>query len=113
MRFQLNKDAFDCPQLLPPVYLSYSKTLIEDAKKLSQTLFDKNNVYKEIMKKHSVSYKKDIQPSLKNMFYVFKDLLKSASKIMIKKSWKQSSQMKSTYLLLFLRKMVRTIRERS
>ena len=28
------------------------------------------------MKKHSVSYKKDIQPSLKNMFYVFKDLLK-------------------------------------
>lgn len=76
LRFQLNKDAFDCPQLLPPVYLSYSKTLIEDAKKLSQTLFDKNNVYKEIMKKHSVSYKKDIQPSLKNMFYVFKDLLK-------------------------------------
>lgn len=64
-----------CIELMPPVYLSYSSNLINDAQKLCKTLFEKNDVYKKELKKLDVNYKKDILPILPNMFYVFKDLL--------------------------------------
>lgn len=62
-------------ELKVPVYLSYSSNLIDDAKKLCTTLFEKNNVYKKALKEKNVNYKKDIQPLLPKMFYVFKTLL--------------------------------------
>lgn len=62
-------------ELKAPVYLSYSSNLIDDAKKLCTTLFEKNNVYKNALEDKNVNYKKDIQPLLPKMFYVFKTLL--------------------------------------
>jgi hypothetical protein len=62
-------------ELKTPVYLSYSSNLIDDAKKLCTTLFEKNNVYKKALEEKNVNYKKDIQPLLPKMFYVFKTLL--------------------------------------
>ena len=62
-------------ELKTPVYLSYSSNLIDDAKKLCTTLFEKNNVYKKALEEKDVNYKKDIQPLLPKMFYVFKTLL--------------------------------------
>lgn len=62
-------------ELKAPVYLSYSSNLIDDAKKLCTTLFEKNNVYKKALEDKNVNYKKDIQPLLPKMFYVFKTLL--------------------------------------
>lgn len=51
-------------ELKAPVYLSYSSNLIDDAKKLCTTLFEKNNVYKKALEDKNVNYKKDIQPLL-------------------------------------------------
>ncbi len=62
-------------ELKVPVYLSYSSNLIDDAKKLCTTLFEKNNVYKKALEEKNVNYKKDILPLLPKMFYVFKSLL--------------------------------------
>lgn len=73
----IHKSTQDNSSLLSPVYLSYSKTLINEAKALSTILFDKNTVYKDALKKEKIDYKSDIQPILENVFYVFKDLLKS------------------------------------
>ena len=77
LRYLITRNACQGQELLPPVYLSYSKTLIDDAIRLSNTLFDKNNVYKDAMKVHHLDYKKDVSPELNGMFYVFKNLVKN------------------------------------
>lgn len=59
-----------------PAYLSYSSNLIEDAKKLCATLFEKNNVYKDELKKSHLQYKSDIAPIMDEMFFVFSNLLR-------------------------------------
>ncbi len=74
LRYIKNRD-IDGAELKVPVYLSYSSNLINDAKKLCRTLFEKNNVYKEEMKKMNIRYKSDIHSLLPQMFYVFKELL--------------------------------------
>ena len=74
LRYINSRDKKDI-ELKAPVYLSYSSNLIDDAKKLCTTLFEKNNVYKKALKEKNVNYKKDIQPLLPKMFYVFKTLL--------------------------------------
>lgn len=61
-----------------PGYLSYSSNLIEDAIKLCTTLFEKNNVYNDELKKEHLQYKKDISPLIENMFFVFSDLLRKS-----------------------------------
>lgn len=60
-----------------PVYLSYSSNLIDDAKKLCITLFEKNNVYKDEIAKYHIQYKNDISPILDKMFFVFSKLLRA------------------------------------
>lgn len=77
LRYLITRNACEGQKLLPPVYLSYSKTLIDDAMRLSNTLFDKNSVYKDSMSKHKLDYKKDVSPELNGMFYVFKKLVKN------------------------------------
>lgn len=77
LRYLITRNACEGEKLLPPVYLSYSKTLIDDAMRLSNTLFDKNSVYKDAMSKHKLDYKKDVSPELNGMFYVFKKLVKN------------------------------------
>ena len=77
LRYLSVKKDGDNSRLLSPVYLSYSETLIEDAKKLSSVLFDKNSVYKDALNKIKLDYKKDIAPQMGDMFYVFKTLLKN------------------------------------
>lgn len=74
LRYIKNRDT-EGRELKVPAYLSYSSNLINDAKKLCKTLFERNDVYKNAMKAMEVNYKKDIQPQLSEMFYVFKDLL--------------------------------------
>lgn len=74
LRYIYNKDDKNSA-LKIPVYLSYSSNLINDAKKLCRTLFEKNNVYKNEMGKMNIRYKTDILPLMPKMFYVFKDLL--------------------------------------
>jgi len=74
LRYVKNRDQKG-KELKSPVYLSYSSNLINDAKKLCKTLFEKNNVYKDAMKSMEINYKKHIQSQLSEMFYVFKDLL--------------------------------------
>ena len=61
--------------LLPPVYLSYSKTLIADAEKLAVSLLDKNDSYHKVMESYGLEYRKDISPIKNNFFAVFSDLL--------------------------------------
>lgn len=70
------KQAGEEAVLLPPVYLSYSKTLINDAKKLSSVLYEKNTTYTDALKRQNIDYKTAIQPVLDKMFYVFRDLQK-------------------------------------
>lgn len=74
LRYIYNKDDKNSA-LKTPVYLSYSSNLINDAKKLCRTLFEKNNVYRDEIKKMNIRYKTDILPLMPKMFYVFKDLL--------------------------------------
>lgn len=72
---QYGGDDADGMELKVPVYLSYSANLVNDAMKLCKTLFEKNNVYKKKIEEVDVDYRKEIQPRLNEMFYVFKDLL--------------------------------------
>lgn len=74
LRYIKYRDDENCG-LKIPVYLSYSSNLINDAKKLCRTLFEKNNVYKSELQKMNIHYKEDILPLLPKMFYVFRDLL--------------------------------------
>ncbi len=61
--------------LLPPVYLSYSKTLIDDAEKLAVSLLDKNDSYHKAMENCNLEYRRDIAPVKDAFFAVFRDLL--------------------------------------
>ena len=70
MRFLSHDD------VLPPVYLSYSSNLIENAKKLTTSLFDKNHSYTDQLKKISKSYKADVEPLSDKIFFVFLNLVR-------------------------------------
>ena len=63
-------------QLSRPLYLSYSSNLIRDAFSLCKTLFKKDNVYTEELKKYQLRYEEDIAPLMDNIFWVFSDLLR-------------------------------------
>lgn len=63
-----------------PLYISYSKELVDDAKKLCRTLFEKNNVYSGELKKYGIDYRTDINPILDSMFLEFDELLSSCAK---------------------------------
>ncbi|WP_407401727.1 hypothetical protein [Sodaliphilus sp.] len=74
LSYHRNKDILD-GELKKPVYLSYSSNLIDDAKKLCKTLFEKNSAYIKVIEGLNLNYKSDILPSFNDKFYVFKDLL--------------------------------------
>lgn len=61
--------------IAPPLYLSYSVNLIENAKNLSKSLFGKNNSYLEKLKKIGKGLA-DIEPYFPKTFYVFQDLIR-------------------------------------
>lgn len=63
--------------LLPPVYLSYSENLIQDAKSISQMLLEKNSRYREASKKLGVDFMHDVKPGFDGMFFVFQSLVKN------------------------------------
>ncbi len=60
-----------------PVYLSYSENLIEGAKDLCQTLFSTNDVYLKSLQSVNIDYKKDIEPIMSNMFFVFDEIVRN------------------------------------
>lgn len=62
--------------LLPPVYLSYSKTLVINARRLAKSLFEHNNVYQKVLKEEGVTFEKDVEPLLESCFCVFGDIVK-------------------------------------
>lgn len=60
----------------PPVYLSYSSGLVDNAKRLSTSLFKKNHLYLQKLNEIGKNYAKDIEPQLSKVFFVFQDLVK-------------------------------------
>lgn len=60
----------------PPVYLSYSSNLIDNAKKLATNLFTKNHAYVRKLNELHKDFDKDIQPHFETSFYVFQNLVK-------------------------------------
>lgn len=77
LRYVYHKSTDDLSPLLPPVYLSYSENLIQDAKKLSQLLLEKNRCYKDLTKSLGVTFEKNVKPEFDGMFFVFEDLVKN------------------------------------
>jgi hypothetical protein len=63
----------------PPVYLSYSDNLIENAKRLARSLFEKNHAYtKKLNDKEKgiqIDLNKDVWPKFSETFFVFQNLL--------------------------------------
>ncbi len=59
-----------------PLYISYSKGLVDDAKKLCRTLFEKNNIYRKELTSYDLDYSVDINPIMDDMFYEFEKLLR-------------------------------------
>lgn len=76
LRYMKNRQDNLTSELLPPVYLSYSQNLINEALTLSETLLKKNHIYKDELDKLNLDYEDDITPVLGKMFFVFQDLLK-------------------------------------
>ena len=60
----------------PPVYLSYSSNLIENAKKLATNLFNKNHAYSKKLNELNKTFADDIKPQFENVFYVFQHLVR-------------------------------------
>lgn len=76
LRYVQNLKA-EAGSLLPPVYLSYSENLIQDARHLSKILLEKNSCYKKAIENNGISYENDIKPKFDGMFYVFQKLVRS------------------------------------
>ncbi len=60
----------------PPVYISYSSNLIDNAKKLATNLFTKNHAYTKKLKELKKNFETDIKPRFGASFHVFQELLK-------------------------------------
>lgn len=63
-------------KVLPPVYLSYSSNLVDNAKKLSANLFSKNHAYLKQLKDLDKNFKDNIEPEFNNVFFVFQQLVR-------------------------------------
>ena len=70
------KGMVDDGALLLPVYLSYSENLIENAKKLTSSLFEKNHAYQQEFERIGISYANDIKPNLDYHFCVFQNVIR-------------------------------------
>lgn len=62
--------------LLPPVYLSYSKTLVSNARRLAKSLFEHNSIYQKVLDKEKLTFEKDVEPLLESCFCVFGDIVR-------------------------------------
>ena len=60
----------------PPVYISYSSNLIDNAKRLATNLFTKNHAYTKKLKELKKNFETDIKPRFGASFHVFQELLK-------------------------------------
>lgn len=60
----------------PPVYISYSSNLIDNAKKLAINLYTKNHAYIKKLNDIKMSFDKDIKPNFDSSFHVFQQLVK-------------------------------------
>ncbi|MBQ3682742.1 MAG: hypothetical protein II922_06645 [Succinimonas sp.] len=60
----------------PPVYISYSSNLIENAKKLAVNLYTRNHAYTKKLKEIKLSFDDDIKPHFDSSFHVFQQLVK-------------------------------------
>lgn len=63
--------------LLPPLYLSYSPSLIKNAKDLAKDLFNNDHVYSEEISKKGLNYKFDILPCIENEYREFSEVVKA------------------------------------
>lgn len=62
--------------LLPPIYLSYSKNLVINAQRLAKSLFKHNNVYQRVLKEEGLTFENDVEPLLQTCFRVFGDIVR-------------------------------------
>ena len=62
LRYMKNRKESLTSDILPPVYLSYSQNLINEALSLSETLLKKNHIYKDELDKLNLDYDEDINP---------------------------------------------------
>ena len=60
----------------PPVYISYSANLIDNAKKLATNLYTKNHAYIKKLNELHKTFEEDIQPNFDSSFHVFQQLVK-------------------------------------
>lgn len=60
----------------PPVYLSYSANLIDNAKKLSSSLFRDSHAYLEQLKNIGKTFQDDVEPQYVRSFFVFQQLVR-------------------------------------
>ena len=60
----------------PPVYISYSSNLIDNAKKLAVNLYTRNHAYTRKLKEIKMSFDDDIKPHFNASFHVFQQLVK-------------------------------------
>lgn len=62
--------------LCPPLYLSYTKELVDNAASLTEKLLTKNNIYLKKLDEAGLTFERDVKPRMPGMLYVFQDLLK-------------------------------------
>ena len=67
-------------KVLPPAYLSYSIGLVDNAKKLSSSLFKSNHTYAEVLNDSKKSFK-DIEPLFEKVFFVFQQLVRDCIRV--------------------------------
>ncbi len=60
----------------PPVYISYSSNLIDNAKKLATNLFCSNHAYTHKLNELKKNFERDICPHFESSFFVFQSLVR-------------------------------------
>lgn len=80
LRYYKVNSSDDSNKLKLPVYISYNDLLIENAKKITTNLFEKNHAYTDALKQSKKNFKSDILPNFEKSFWVFHKLVKDCLK---------------------------------
>lgn len=59
-----------------PLYISYSKSLVDEAISLCKRLFEKDEIYRKALVSYEIDYKTEIEPIINGLFFEFEKLLR-------------------------------------
>ena len=62
--------------ILPPVYLSYSDNLVENAQHLAEVLFEKNHVFQKKLSNLGLGFANDVKPLIPDSFLTFQRMVR-------------------------------------